>query len=71
MEIVSIIFTFTIIIPLALKALYIIGVLLVWITGVFEALIGDCWRPLITHETSEWVRSVLRLQVLVEDPESK
>ena len=59
--IVSIIFAFTIVIPLALKALYIIGILLVWIIGVFKALMGDYWRPPIIHETSEWVRRILRL----------
>ena len=60
-KIVSVIFAFTIVIPLALKALYIIGIFLVWIIGVLKALAGDYWRPPIIHETSEWVRRVLQL----------
>ena len=60
-EIVSIVFAFTIVIPLVLKVLYGLGVFLVWIVGVFKALTGDYWRPPIIHETSEWVRRVLRL----------
>mgnify|MGYP001773271341 CR=1 FL=1 len=60
-EIVSIIFAFTIVIPLALKVLYWLGVLLVWIIGLFKALAGDYWRPPIIHETSEWVRRTLQL----------
>ena len=60
-EIVSIIFAFTIVIPLALKVLYGLGVFLVWIIGVFKALTGDYWRPPIIHEASEWVRRILRL----------
>lgn len=62
MEIVSIVFAFTIVIPpLILKVLYGLGVFLAWIIGVFKALTGDYWRPPIIHETSEWVKRVLRL----------
>ncbi|ADN50732.1 DUF4870 domain-containing protein [Vulcanisaeta distributa] len=60
-EIVSIVFAFTIVIPLILKVLYGLGVFLAWIIGVFKALTGDYWRPPIIHETSEWVKRVLRL----------
>ncbi len=60
-EIVSIVFAFTIVIPLILKVLYVLGIFLAWIIGVFKSLTGDYWRPPIIHETSEWVKRVLRL----------
>jgi len=60
-EIVSLIFAFTIVIPLALKVLYALGVFLVWIIGILKAFSGDYWKPPIIHETSEWLRRALRL----------
>jgi uncharacterized membrane protein len=60
-EIVSLIFAFTIVIPLALKVLYALGVFLVWIIGILKAFSGDYWKPPIIHETSEWLRRTLRL----------
>ena len=60
-EIVSLIFAFTIVIPLALKFLYALGVFLVWIIGILKAFSGDYWKPPIIHETSEWLRRTLRL----------
>jgi uncharacterized membrane protein len=60
-EIVSLIFAFTIVIPLALKFLYALGVFLVWIIGILKAFSGDYWKPPIIHETSEWLRRTFRL----------
>ncbi len=60
-KIVSIIFAFTIIIPLALEVLYGLGVFLLWIIGLLKAFSGDYWKPPIVHETSEWFRRVARL----------
>jgi len=50
-----------IVIPLALKVLYALGVFLVWIIGILKAFSGDYWKPPIIHETSEWLRRALRL----------
>jgi uncharacterized membrane protein len=60
-EIVSLIFAFTIVIPSALEVLYVLGVFLVWIIGILKAFSGDYWKPPIIHETSEWLRRTLRL----------
>ena len=57
--IVSLLFAFTVVIPILLKILYMAGVLLAWVVGLFEALAGSYWRPPVIHDVSEFIRGVL------------